>query len=122
MLRNCKNPPTRTLIFYFLEKTASKGCLYNILGQVSGSGNKNALTDTSRSISSKISLSLSTAGGNPFYFPLMTDKAWGRQQMSMLFNMITASTNTTCSEKTRGSGSRIISFKMAAVSCKVVYT
>lgn len=43
VLRNCQNSPTITLMFYFLERVASKGRLYNflnILGQASSSGNK----------------------------------------------------------------------------------
>lgn len=43
VLRNCQNSPTITLMFYFLERAASKGRLYNflnILGQAPSSGNK----------------------------------------------------------------------------------
>lgn len=43
VLRNCQNSPTITLMFYCLERAASKGRLYNflnILGQAPSSGNK----------------------------------------------------------------------------------
>lgn len=112
MLRNCQNPPTRTLMFYFLEKTASKGRLYNILGQAPGSGNKKVI-DGHSTLDFYTFLPTGTASSVFLSWPRTLGKItnkhaiWYESRIHKYLHI---------QKKNVGLWVEIISFKMAAVS------
>ena len=110
VLRNCQNSPTITLMFYFLERAASKGRLYNflnILGHAPSSGNKKVVDRNSTLDFLQISL-----------YSASVVFLSGRENLGKIKNRIYKYLHI--QNKTWGSGSRIF-FKMAAVSWKVLY-
>lgn len=111
MLRNCQNPPTRTLMFYFLEKTASKGRLYNILGQAPGSGNKKVI-DGHSTLDFHTFLPTGTASSVILSWP----RKPGEENHQACYLIWKPHPQIlTYSEKNVGLWVEIISFKMAAV-------